>query len=138
MRDNRNCDGKIMKITNIQGLLNDLDMFNATRELTNYEITERFLDERCSTYNLIKLRADIEDNFVTFDDGLGDLIENDTRILYQFLESSVLEVQDFYNCEVGKEDYSTYFSIILFRNGTSVEIKGNVETKNSVYIVEED
>ena len=137
MRYNRCCEGKIMKKTNIQGLVNDLDMFNATREITNYQITECFPNNKERTYDLTNLTATIEDQFVTFDDVNDDLIENDTKILYQFVESSVLEVQDFYKCEEGKEDYSTYFSIILFKNGTSVSIKGDLETENSIYILEE-
>jgi hypothetical protein len=88
--------GNEVSYLTLEGLVEQFNVFEEVRELTQYDITENFPKYGERKYTLYNLKGEIEyiDNckMVVFSDAEEVLIEDDTRVLNGFLEQSIFEI----------------------------------------------
>ena len=112
-KENKNENAGESSLT-IKGLINQLQIFLDFNELTEYQITEKFIQNGKRTYSLHNLEVEIEkvgqNTYIMFDDMEHKLKEDYTKVLNIFSKDHVLSIK--------YEWDKAWKALITFEDGT--------------------
>jgi len=84
-------DNCSMTTITILDLVEQLRFYESWREVTRYTVVETFKNRK-RIYRLMNLTAEMEAEYIMFDDGEGVLEANDEYVLNMFLMSSIKSI----------------------------------------------